>query len=77
MFIKNRFLMQRVKKKFCLQSGTQMQIIKKVLFAIRNSNADNEQSTFAIRNAIKKHDTLYSAPELAAEAPEWAAETPE
>ena len=37
-----------------------MQIMKKVLSAIRNSNADNEKSTSAIRNAIKKHDTLYS-----------------
>ena len=53
--------MQIIKKKFCLQSGTQMQIMKKVLSAIRNSKADNENSTFAIRNAIKKHDTLYSA----------------
>ena len=52
--------MQIIKKKFCLQSGTQMQIMKKVLSAIRNSKADNENSTFAIRNAIKKHDTLYS-----------------
>ena len=52
--------MQIIKKKFCLQSGTQMQIMKKVLSAIRNSNADNEKSTSAIRNATKKHDTLYS-----------------
>ena len=37
-----------------------MQMKKKVLSAIRNSNADNEKSTSAIRNAIKKHDTLYS-----------------
>ena len=34
--------------------------MKKILSAIRNSNADNEKSTSAIRNAIKKHDTLYS-----------------
>ena len=52
--------MQIIKKKFGLQSGTQMQIIKKVLSAIRNSNADSEKSTSAIRNSLKKHDTLYS-----------------
>ena len=34
--------------------------MNKVLSAIRNSNADNEKGTSAIRNAIKKHDTLYS-----------------
>ena len=46
--------MQKIKKKFCLQSGTQMQIMKKVLSAIRNSKADNEKSTSAIWNAKKK-----------------------
>ena len=45
----------------CLQSGTHMQIMKKVLSAIRNSNADNEKGTSAIRISLKKHDTLYSA----------------
>ena len=33
---------------------------KKVLSAIRNSNADNEKSTSAIRNSLKKYETLYS-----------------
>ena len=46
MFMKNRSPMQIIKKK--------------VLSAIRNSNADNEKSTSAIRNSLKKHDTLYS-----------------
>ena len=43
-----------------------MQIMKKVLSAIRNSNADNEKSTSAIRNSLKKHDTLYSVADTAA-----------